>query len=83
MNEEPVTLQAAILAAIQTTLGVLADTFNWSNELVSRLMVASGAWTVLLLLIFVRPTVTPVTKVQNIMSKRNQPDVTEAEFKAA
>lgn len=60
---EPVTLTAALTAAVNSTLGILAILFEWSSEISNGLLLASGAWITVLFLLLARPQVTPNVNV--------------------
>jgi hypothetical protein len=60
---EPVSLTAALTAAINSTLGILAILFEWSSDVSNGLLVASGAWITVLFLLLARPQVTPNVNV--------------------
>jgi hypothetical protein len=60
---EPVSLTAAVTAAVNSTLGILAILFDWSAEVSGGLLAASGAWIVVFFLLYTRAQVTPNVSV--------------------
>lgn len=82
MGNEPTAVQAALVTAVNATLGLLSLVFNWSQELTASLLLVSGAWTTFAFLA-ARSQVTPTAKVQSIMDARGAERISDAEFKAA
>jgi hypothetical protein len=59
LSTEPVTLMAALNAAIGSTVGILTLTEVFSPEVGGAIATALAAWILVGALIFVRPNVTP------------------------
>lgn len=62
MDNEPVMFQALLVAAVNATLGLFGFIFNWSEELMASLFVASSAW-IALAAFYARSKVTPTSKL--------------------
>jgi len=82
MNE-PITVQAALVSAVNLTLGLLGLLFDWPQETMSVLIAVSGAWITLAAIVLGRSQVVPTVKVDTIMDNRGQPNITSEEYKAA
>ena len=83
MTEEPVLIQAALASAVNATLGLLGLLFKWPQEVMSGLILASGAWITFAAIALGRSKVVPTQKVDTVMDLRGEPKITDAEYKAA
>jgi len=61
-NTEPVTLAAALNAALVATVNLLAIIFNWEADVIAGLNLVLGAW-IAVVAFFVRQRVTPTQEV--------------------
>lgn len=65
ITNEPVTLQAVLVAAINATLAAIGHIFDWPEETMTVLLLASGAWTTVLAVLLGRNKVTPLAKLNS------------------
>lgn len=79
-DTEPVTLQAAIAAAINATLGLLSVFEVFEPQVVGALQIVAGLWIIVIGLLWVRKRVTPnvnvaltVTDEQKLLDAGFQP----------
>lgn len=78
MNNEPVTIMAAINAAIASTLGILTITGALDEKVAGSIGAALGAWILVGSILFVRTKVASPLTVANLTA-----ELEEAKAKAA
>ena len=84
MNQnEPVTANSVLAAAVNSALGVLALVLNWSQDVTAALLTASGAWVAAISYFMIRPKVVPTAVVDNVMKLRSMASISNKEYKEA